>query len=166
MGSDHAGYEQKDKAMTKIGLINNLWVLVCDGRKAVLFQNVGDRVYPKLETREAFAHDAPSTRELGTDGPGRFFSPADGRRSAAEPTDLHWQEELHFLASLAHNLDRYATDHRIKALVIAAPPRALGALRMAFTDHLRSLIRAEVDKDYVALPAYEIEKHLAKALAA
>ena len=37
---------------------------------------------------------------------------------------------------------------------------------MAFTDHLRSLIRAEVDKDYVALPAYEIEKHLAKALAA
>src|ERR1700691_4421182 len=70
-------------AMSKIGLVHNLWVLVCDGRKALLFQNAGDRVYPKLETREMLEHDAPATRELGTDGPGRFFSPADGRRSAA-----------------------------------------------------------------------------------
>jgi protein required for attachment to host cells len=152
--------------MTKIGLINNLWVLVCDGRRAVLFQNVGDRVYPKLETRETLQHDAPKTSDLGTDEPGRLFSPADGRRSATEPTDLHWQEEQRFLTSVARQLDHYATDHHIKDLVIAAPPRALGALREALSHQLRALIRAELDKDYVALPAYEIEKHLAKALAA
>jgi protein required for attachment to host cells len=152
--------------MAKIGLINNLWVLICDGRKALLFQNAGDRVYPKLETREMFEHDTPPTRELGTDGPGRFFSPADGRRSSAEPTDLHVQEEQRFLTTLAHHLDRYATDHGIKDLVIAAPPRALGILREKLPHHVRGLIRAEIDKDYVAMPAYEIEKHLAKALAA
>jgi protein required for attachment to host cells len=152
--------------MAKIGLINNLWVLVCDGRKALLFQNAGDRTYPKLETREMFEHAVPPTRELGTDSPGRFFSPADGRRSAAEPTDLHAEEELRFLVTLAHHLDRYATEHGIKDLVIAAPPHALGVLREKLPHHLRSLVRAEVDKDYVAMPAYEIEKHLAKALAA
>ena len=152
--------------MAKIGLINNLWVLVCDGRKALLFQNAGDRVYPKLEARETFQHDAPSTRELGTDAPGRFFSPADGRRSSAEPTDLHKEEEDRFLVDLAHHLDRYATEHGIKDLVIAAPPRALGVLREKLPHHVRGLIRAEIDKDYVAMPAYEIEKRLAKVLAA
>ena len=151
--------------MAKIGLINNLWVLVCDGRKALLFQNAGDRVYPKLETRETFQHDTPPTRDLGTDEPGRFFSPADGRRSSAEPTDLHLEEEQRFLLTLARHLDRYATEHGIKDLVIAAPPRALGYLRGKLPQHVRTLIRAELDKDYVAMPAYEIEKHLAKALA-
>jgi protein required for attachment to host cells len=153
--------------MAKIGLINNLWILVCDGKKALLFQNVGDRVYPKLETRETFVHEVPPTRELGTSEPGRIFNSAtDGRRGAIEPTDFHAQEEQRFLAELAHRLDRYAAEHQIKALVVAAPPRALGVLREALPQHVRALIRAELDKDYVAQPVYEIEKHLAKALAA
>lgn len=151
--------------MAKIGLVHNLWVLVCDGRKALLFENVGDRVYPKLETREALEHVVPANRELGTDEPGRFFSPSDGRRSSAEPTDFHRQEEERFLTHLARDLDRFVTVHGIKDLVIAAPPRALGVLREALPHHLRSIVKAELDKDYVALPAYEIEKHLAKALA-
>ncbi|HKD21962.1 MAG TPA: host attachment protein [Rhizomicrobium sp.] len=152
--------------MAKIGLINNLWILVCDGKKALLFQNVGDRVYPKLETREAFAHEVPPTRDLGTGQPGRIFnSAADGRRGAVEPTDFHTQEEERFLAQIAQRMERFATDHHIKALVVAAPPRALGFLRETLSQNVRALIRAEIDRDYVAQPVYEIEKHLAKALA-
>lgn len=147
------------------GLVHDLWVLVCDGRKALLFQNVGDRTYPKLETRETLEHDTAATRELGTDEPGRVFKPAEGQRSSMEPTDFHRIEEQRFLANLAHHLDRFATDHQIKKLVIVAPPRALGMLREALPHHLRGLILAEVDKDYVAQPVYEIEKHLAKTLA-
>jgi len=151
--------------MAKIGLVHDLWVLVCDGRKALLFQNVGDRTYPKLETRETLEHEVQRTRELGTDEPGRVFSAAAGRRGAVEPTDFHLQEEQKFLAGLAHHLDRFATDHKIKKLVLVAPPRALGMLREALPHHLRPLILAELDKDYVSQPVYEIEKHLAKALA-
>lgn len=151
--------------MAKVGLTNNLWVLVCDGRKALLLQNMGDRTYPKLEMRESFEHDLPPTHELGTDQPGRLFSGAGGRRSATEPADYHAQEEQRFLAHLAQHVDRYATEHKIHDLVIVAPPRALGNLRNALSAHVRSLIRAEVDKDYVSQPVYEIEKHLAKALA-
>jgi protein required for attachment to host cells len=150
--------------MAKIGLIKNLWILVCDGQKALLFQNVGDRVYPKLQTRETFEHIVPATRKLGTDEPGRLFSGAAGRRAATEPTDFHMLEEQHFLTELVKHLDRYATEHKIKDLVIAAPPRALGTLRDALPQHLRNLVRAEIDKDYVAHPVYDIEKHLSKAL--
>lgn len=152
--------------MTKIGLINNLWVLVCDGRKALLFQNVGDRVYPKLETRETFVHETPPTHELGTERPGRVHSSATSSRSANEATDLHALAERDFLVNLAHHLDRYATEHKIKDIVIAAPPHALGTLREVLPHRLHERVRAEVDKDYVSQPVYEIEKHLAKALAA
>ncbi len=152
--------------MATIGLVHDLWVLVCDGQKALLFQNVGDRVYPKLETRETFAHPAPATREIGTDAPGRNFSSvADGRRGAMDQTDFHTLEEQRFLVSLARHLDRYAVEHGIRKLVIAAPPRALGTIREALTQNLKSIVRAELDKDYVAEPVYEIEKRLAHALA-
>jgi protein required for attachment to host cells len=46
-------------------------------------------------------------------------------------------------------------------LIVIAPPRALGVLRQAFSAAVRSAIRAEIDKDYVKMPVYEIEKHLA-----
>jgi protein required for attachment to host cells len=151
--------------MTKIGLINNLWILVCDGQKALLFQNAGDRVYPKFETREIFKHKVAPTHELGTDRPGRVHSSADSRRASSEPTDLHAMEEQHFLADLVRHLDLYATEHKIKDLVIVAPPHALGILRESLPHHLRALVRAEIDKDYVSQPVYEIEKHLAHALA-
>ncbi len=151
--------------MPEFGLVKDLWVLVCDGQKALLFQNVGDRVYPKLEMRESFEHDTPPTRELGTDQPGRLFSSAGGRRAATEPTDFHALEERRFLIDLVRHLDRFATEHKIRDVVIAAPPRALATLREALPHHLRSLIRAEIDKDYVAHPVYEIERHLAKMLA-
>lgn len=151
--------------MTKIGLVNGLWVLVCDGRKALLLENVGDHTYPKLETREEVEHKTPPTHELGTDRPGRVHSSADSRRASAEPTDLHKLAEQEFLVHLAQRLDHFATEHKIKNLVIVAPPHALGVLREAMPKHLHALVRAELHKDYVSLPVYEIEKHLAKALA-
>ena len=50
---------------------------------------------------------------------------------------------------------------QVKSLVIAAPPRALGALRRANSHRLRKAIAAEIDKDLVRMPVHEIEKHLA-----
>jgi len=44
---------------------------------------------------------------------------------------------------------------------VVAPPRALGVLRQAYSHKLRAALRAEIDKDLVKLPLYQIEKHLA-----
>jgi protein required for attachment to host cells len=58
-------------------------------------------------------------------------------------------------------LDAALQAGQVKALIIVAPPRALGVLRAAYTHGLKEALRAEVQKDYVKLPVYEIEKHLA-----
>jgi len=78
-----------------------------------------------------------------------------------EQTDFHDQTEQRFLRDLAKRLDAAVLGGETKALILVAPPRALGVLRQAASEHLRGAIRAEVDKDYVKLPVHQIEKHLA-----
>jgi protein required for attachment to host cells len=52
------------------------WVIVCDGRKALILENVGDEKFPNLRTREAFDHPDLSTHEQGVSPPGRSVHPA------------------------------------------------------------------------------------------
>ena len=147
------------------GLQHDAWVLVCDGRKALLLQNKGDAAYPKLEARAELVHEDLPTHELGTDAPGRTFSSADGgRRAAMEPTDLHAIEEERFLKHVTERVNRDAGEKRFKHLVVVAPPRALAVLRRALSPAARAAVAAEFDKDLVRFPVYEIEKHLQKML--
>ena len=78
-----------------------------------------------------------------------------------EQTDWHEQAEQRFLQRLAGHLDAAVNAGKAKSLVVVAPPRALGVLRQAYSHNLRAALRAEIDKDLVWLPIYEIEKHLA-----
>ena len=147
--------------MTKLTIHRGEWVVVCDGKKALVLENVGDAISPNLKTREVFDHPDAKTHELGTDAPGRSFSSVGAGRSAVEQTDWHDQEENRFLRRLAAHLDAEIKAGRAKSLVLVAPPRALGMLREAYSHDLRRALRAEIDKDLVKLPVYEIEKHLA-----
>jgi protein required for attachment to host cells len=137
------------------------WVVVCDGAKALILENVGDAMFPNLKTREVHEQADARTHEQGTDAPGRSINSIDARRSAMEQTDFHDQAEQRFLCDLAKRLDAAVLGGETKALILVAPPRALGVLRRAASEHLRGAIRAEVDKDYVKLPVHEIERHLA-----
>jgi protein required for attachment to host cells len=136
------------------------WVVVCDGKKALLLENVGDAVFPNLKTKEVHEQNVPATHEQGTDAPGRAFSSVGTGRSAVEQTDWHEQSERSFLEDLAGRLDAAVTAGETKAMIIVAPPRALGWLRQAYSAHLRQAVRAEIDKDLVRMPVHEIEKHL------
>jgi protein required for attachment to host cells len=78
-----------------------------------------------------------------------------------EQTDWHAQEEERFLRELAQRLDAAVNAGQANALILIAPPRALGVLRQTYSHGLRAAIRAEIDKDFVRLPVHEIEKHLA-----
>jgi protein required for attachment to host cells len=79
---------------------------------------------------------------------------------AAQQTDWHAQTEHAFLMQLVARLDHAVGAGKIKSLIIVAPPRALGVLRPAYSHGLRAALRAEIDKDLVKMPLYEIEKHL------
>ena len=147
--------------MQKLKIRQGDWVVVCDGKKALVLENAGDEKFLNLKTREVYEHPDLKTRELGTDAPGRAFSSVGAGRSAVEPTDWHAQEEDRFLRQLAERLDAAVNAGQAQALIVIAPPRALGVLRQTYSHGLRAALRAEIDKDFVKLPLHEIEKHLA-----
>ena len=66
--------------MTKIKIGTGDWIVVCDGRKALILENLGDRVFPNLHTREVYEQPDPSTHAQGSDAPGRVHS-VDGWRA-------------------------------------------------------------------------------------
>jgi protein required for attachment to host cells len=139
------------------------WVVVADGARALVLENVGDRAYADLRTKEVYKQDDPKTHELGTDKPGRSFPSVGRSRSALEQADWHEQEEQRFLAGLATRLDKAILAGETKSLIVVAPPRALGVLRKEYSSHVRQALRAEIEKDYVKMPVDEIAKHLAAA---
>ena len=147
--------------MGKLKIHQGDWVVVCDGRKALVLENAGDEKFLNLKTREVFDHPDEKTSDLGTGAPGRSFSSVGHGRSSVEQTDLHTQEEERFLKKLAGHLDAEVKAGRAKSIVIVAPPRALGVLRPAYTHDLKKAMGGEIDKDLVKMPLHEIEKHLA-----
>jgi protein required for attachment to host cells len=150
--------------MAELLIHRDEWVVVCDGAKALVLQNTGDAKFPNLKTVAVYEQKDLATHELGADKPGRAFSPAGhGSRSSVAQTDWHDQSEQAFLVSLVKHLDAALAAGKTKSIILVAPPRALGMIRPAYSHGLRAALRAEVDKDLVKLPIYEIEKHLTAA---
>jgi protein required for attachment to host cells len=149
--------------MAQSALQHGTWLAICDGGRALLVENVGDRQYPKLETRAHFAQENPPAREQASSGPGRVFSPAGNRRGAVEQTDFHEQAEQDFLRKFADETARSVKAHNIRRLYLIAPARALGTIRPYLGDGVRQVLAGEIDRDYVKMPLHEIERHL-KAL--
>lgn len=146
--------------MNRLTIPSKSWILVCDGAKALLFQNAGDGLALNLKVAEVLHEPHPPTREMGTDRPGRTYDAMDGSRSSVEGTDRHQEAEATFLRGIATKLDDLVRSRDIKALIIAAPPKALGILRDAVTPAVRAVLSAEIPKDLVKLPTLEIERHL------
>lgn len=47
--------------MNEVEVKSGDWVVVCDGRKALILENVGDQAFPILHTREVREHaDLPT----------------------------------------------------------------------------------------------------------
>lgn len=148
--------------MSKTPLSNGMWVLACDGAKAVLFENTGDWEYPHLELRHEMVHSDPPDHAIYTSPKGRVFNRADGTSSAIERDDAHQRAETLFMKSVANYLDKAVSDGQIKHMIVAAAPRALGSLRASLSKRAHAAIVTEIDHDYVKMPAYEIEAVLSR----
>ena len=148
--------------MVGIKIKSGEWVVVCDGRKALILENEGDAKFPNLRTRETHEHDDTKTSDLGTDRPGRVHESTGSSRSAVEQTDWHDQAEAEFLQMIARRLDDAVSKGETHALILIAAPRALGVLRRSLSQAVQNAVTAEIDKDYVRMPVHEIEKRLAQ----
>jgi protein required for attachment to host cells len=148
-------------AAIEILIPHHAWVLVGDGRKALVLRNDGDARFPNLKTVSVFdGGRVPATAELGTDKPGRAVNARDGRRSSMEQTDWHELEEKRFAGDVAQALETRHAAGDFGALVVVAPPRTLAELRRSFSGGLQAKVIAEVDKDFTKHPIHEIERLL------
>jgi protein required for attachment to host cells len=147
-------------AVDRIDVRSGEWVVVCDGRKALLLENIGNARYPNLHTREVREHPEPRTSEQGTDRPGKTHASVGTARSAVEQSDWHDLSERTFLTELAGRLHAAVNNGETKSLIMVAAPRALGMIRETYSPALRKVIRAELGKDLVKVPIHEIEKQL------
>ena len=82
--------------MQKLKIRQGDWVIVCDGKKALVLENAGDEKFLNLRTREVHEHPDPKTHELGTDAPGRAFSSVGTERSAMEQALAYAQQRQQF----------------------------------------------------------------------
>ena len=146
--------------MTKIRIGTGDWIVVCDGGKALILENRGDRMFPNLHTREVHEQPNPSTHAQGSDAPGRVHQSSGSSRSSIEQTDWHDESERSFLKTLAERLDLAVTSGETSAVTMVASPRALGMIRSDYSAAVRKAIQGEIAKDLIKMPVYEIEKQL------
>jgi protein required for attachment to host cells len=124
------------------------WFLLADGRRARVL--IEERRGATLQALEEW------DMEIGDED---LYDPQDRRprssnrvgsgKHAGAGRNLHEAEEENFLKRLAGKLRDAEKSRRFEHLVIAAPPRALGALRELLPQAVQSRIRAETAKDLI-----------------
>jgi len=137
------------------------WALVCDGTKALIFENRGTAALPNLilvTTWEA-EEGAGSACE---DRPGRVYESVGTARSSHEILDAREVEEHRFLDSIISQLDGLVERSDVEHLVVVAPPRALGHIRRNLTPQLRKRLKATLNHDLVHMSTPDIEARLAR----
>lgn len=149
--------------MARMKIANGAWILVGDGRRAMVLRNDGLAETPNLHCIATRETTNPPTHEQGSDAPGRAFASLGARRSSVDATDLHEQEERRFAATLAADLNAAAHDGRYDHLIVVAPPRILAELRQDLSGEAKSRLCAEIDKDLTRHTIADIETILLAA---
>jgi len=142
------------------------WILVADGARARIVVNEGPGKGVKQLEGADFRAEHPSSGDVMADRPGRSFESSGSGRHAMEPTsDAHRLAKQAFVKEIAGFLQRQAQKKSFDRLIILAPPQALGDLRAALSDAVRTLVTAELAKDLTPVPNEDLAKHLSDVLA-
>ena len=142
-------------------LENGAWVLVVDGAKALVLENMTDGADPNLRVVRKEENDAPDSKGEATTGPDQ-----QGIRRQLDATAYHTFEEHRFAEEMAAWLYKAAHRNRFAQLVVVAPPKVLGTLRQSFHKEVASRVVAEVPKTLTGHPVDQIERIVADELAA
>jgi protein required for attachment to host cells len=145
-------------------LHNKVRVLIVDGSRGMVLRNDGDALSPNLKLVKSYEQEIPRTHELGTDKPGRTNESTIRRRSSMETPDWHQMAEDRFVQMIADEMAKDLAEREYSALVVAAPPAALGEYRKAAGPEVAKVTICEIDKDLTRHPVTEIGKLVAKAL--
>ncbi|MBP1805560.1 host attachment family protein [Rubellimicrobium aerolatum] len=139
-------------------LENGTWVLVLDGTKALIFENITDGQDPNLRILRK-EENAETPDEEVARGVKRT-EPATGSTS-----DTHRSDEHRFVEDLAEQLYTSAHQGKFDRLVVVAGPNHLGTLRAKLHKEVADRIVGEVHKTLTGHPVDQIERIVAQELA-
>lgn len=144
---------------------HNALVAVADGEKMLFLRNEGDEKYPNLTVERKRTQENPPDREIGTDTAGRNFQSGShmSMRSGYDETDFHQLAEDRFASETVDLLKKRAFNNDYDALIIAAPPKALGEMRKHYHVEIENRLIGEVDKELTGHEISDIEKILQDA---
>lgn len=137
------------------------WVLIADaGRARVLERESDTRKLVPVEGL-SFENELPPVHDLVDDRQARSFeSVGNMRHPVSGPTDPRRKEKRRFVDELASLLDQKLAGGAFDALILVAPPQALGDFRAAISNDVRKAIVSEIAKDLTKTPDHEVAEHL------
>jgi protein required for attachment to host cells len=144
-------------------LEHGTWIVAADGARAMIMRNDGTPAKPKFTLLRRYEHENPPTREQGSDRPGRT-NDAGTHKSAMEQADWHQLAEDRFVHGLADEITTAFNRHEFDALVLIAPPTALGEMRKVLPDQIRSHVVTEINKDLTNLKLHELQDAVTRTL--
>lgn len=155
------------------------WILIADGRQAQTYirKTITRRIplagstknphYNETEERELvpvgqgmFAEPRESY-ETGHDRLGRVHESATTARHKSEPrVAIDDEIRQHFAKSVATYLNKARSENAFNRLVLVAPAKFLGELRVGLNKNTKLSVIAEMPKDLVRLETRELANHL------
>ena len=135
---------------------HNALVLVADGRKMLFLRNQGKGQQIELVTEAHHERDDRKNSEIKSDAAGAGAQSGGYGRPAMEETDFHQQDEDRYAADAADQLRIRALAGDYDALVIVAPPRALGELRKHLHKEVEKRVVMELAKEMTDRPLPDI----------
>ncbi len=132
-------------------------VVVADSEKALFLRNLTDHENPNFEVITTSEQEKPKTSYQTADRPGRQSDGGPGHKSALAESDWHQLAKARFAKDLADKVQREVDRERPGALVIAASPQVLGALRTEMHKTVADMVVADIPKTLTNHPLAEIE---------
>ncbi len=136
------------------------WVVLLDSEQMRVFERIrpGAELY-ELEALAMVAQQPAPARRRPYRVHDRFGPGRHAIEPRATPREL---AKTRFVEKAAAQLGAWAEAYAYGALIICAPPHALGALRQAIPQAIGSRLKCAIDRDFVRNRRTELARHLEK----
>ncbi|WP_298847505.1 host attachment family protein [uncultured Ruegeria sp.] len=145
-----------------VELTQGTWVIVADGEKALVMENITDADDPNLVVVAVEEQETPAERP--SDRAGRRNDGGPKQKSAVEEPTWKAHAKSLFVQDLANLLNRKGMNGAFKRLVLVASPHVLGLLRRRLHSEVLGKVVAEVNKTLTNHPLHKVEQVLQNRL--
>lgn len=135
-------------------LENATQVVIADSEKYLILQNQGDEEFLDLRVVESVERINPSSRDQGTDRPGRVHLP-NAQLSEISHSNWHQLEKEKAASDLADRINQFDTQ---QGLVLLADAKTLGMVRPKLNSETNAKMISSLPKDLTHHTIPDIEK--------